>query len=780
MAEQLQSTPATDIPPGPHSSRVAPIQKLIQQWTPLPPSTKSPEEEFQEKYKEAQARFHTATALTRDHSDDPASYTAKVDDVVSCGIRLNELVAEHRAHKDDKERKYQQLFLNQQIALTMGLLDTFGPKLGKAVCQQWETHAKRLSNNPTQSNNIASSAAEVMTDSHLLPNTCHVSQPPNPQNAANETAPVLPVAECSGVQEAHTIDQSSEQAPRPSQAQQKRPASPPRDTPSNPAKRCRPNIPQPPISLTDDRSIHFNDVYQDGNAGTKYIIAPHKGDWYILECKKHKLHFKTTNPIKGARKHLTSGAHGHLRPNYDQTLSMLGTRVTGCTKELADLNNDVTQRPSYEDVGRPSSVLSTESTRSSREYPRMRSTQVIPGLDPKPGEIYTAFWPQTKEFYAILVLPWGSFRQFGWEMTLKSCSGILDRDRDIPSCYKYNRDTESVEWAENFKPGGRSHHKRKYPVLYFDAADVPGKCLVGWVGVNEFRYYDPLDTEIPFKDQVDDFIRRMDERDLSGDVEMGAQAIGLSSGSASDEQQNTGDQPRLGASMRTAIYISDGDDSDDDEVETEARPLSPVQQQPSEPRVKTEPMNEEAPTQLSDAAAAQITTDSVGSANQWNGLDRSLTVPNSGSRVDTNNTHNAAVPNAPAVDDSITSPSHAPMRPVAQMCNDLPAPCGTVPPPREHQNAPVEATGPHAPEAVMAPGDPLANGPAPFARMRNHAAPKNSSPLDLYRYLSSGLPANTIADATENDGLVWMTQRTVAEEHGLRIYETPVRQSSWR
>ncbi|KAF5651895.1 hypothetical protein F25303_3796 [Fusarium sp. NRRL 25303] len=44
-------------------------------------------------------------------------------------------------------------------------------------------------------------------------------------------------------------------------------------------------------------------------------------------------------------------------------------------------------RPSYEDVGRPSSVRSNESTRSSREYPRIRRAQVIHGLDPKPGEI---------------------------------------------------------------------------------------------------------------------------------------------------------------------------------------------------------------------------------------------------------------------------------------------------------------------------------------------------------------------------------------------------------
>ncbi|KLO90135.1 uncharacterized protein Y057_8490 [Fusarium fujikuroi] len=44
-------------------------------------------------------------------------------------------------------------------------------------------------------------------------------------------------------------------------------------------------------------------------------------------------------------------------------------------------------RPSYEDVGRPSSVRSTESMRSSRGYPRIRRAQVIHGLDPKPGEI---------------------------------------------------------------------------------------------------------------------------------------------------------------------------------------------------------------------------------------------------------------------------------------------------------------------------------------------------------------------------------------------------------
>ncbi|RKK16064.1 hypothetical protein BFJ66_g13994 [Fusarium oxysporum f. sp. cepae] len=786
MADQATTSPAIGSPPGVHSSRVAAIQALLQQWTPLPHSTKSPEEEFQEKYKEAQARFDTATALTRGHSEDPASYTAKVDHVVSCGIRLNELVAEHKAHKDDKERKYQQLFLSQQVALIFGLLDTFGPELGKALYKTWRMRGQRPLNNPTQPNTIAGSAAEVTANSSFTTNTSPVSQPLHPQNATNETAPVLPVAESSRVQEARTTGQSSEKAQQPSQAQQKRPASPPHANLSHLAKRSRPNIPQPPKSLTGDRSIDFADVYQDGNAETKYMITFHKDSWYILECKKCKLHFRTINPVKGARKHLTSGAHGHLQPNHDQTIGMLGTRVRDCTKELADLNNDVTQRPSYEALGRPSSVLSTESTSSSREHPRTRSTQVIPGLDPKPGEIYTAFWPKTKQFYAILVLTWGSFRQFGWEMTLKSCSDILDRDRDIPSCYDYDRDTESVEWTENYKPGGRYYHKRKYPVLYFDAADVPGKCLVGWVGVNEFRYYDPHDAEIPFKDKVDDFIQRMGERNLSGDVEMDAQATDSASGNASDQQQNTGaDQPRLGASMRTAIYVSDGDDSDHDEDETEARP-STVRQQPKEPRVKTEPTNEEAPTQPSDAATAQTTTNSVGSesANQWNGLDHTPTVPNPGSRVDANGMLNTAVPNTSAVEDSSISSSHAPPRPGRQICDELPTPCWSGPQPREHQIAPIEDTGPRAPEAVMAPGDPpTANGPAPFARMSNHAALENSAPLDLYGYLSPEFAANTTADAAGNGGLIWMTPRTateVARDRETDIRNAAARRTNWR
>ncbi|KAF5606325.1 uncharacterized protein FSUBG_6159 [Fusarium subglutinans] len=50
---------------------------------------------------------------------------------------------------------------------------------------------------------------------------------------------------------------------------------------------------------------------------------------------------------------------------------------------------------SPQDPGRSLRVLSTESKSSSREYPRTKMAQVIPGLDLKQGEVSTVLWPWT-------------------------------------------------------------------------------------------------------------------------------------------------------------------------------------------------------------------------------------------------------------------------------------------------------------------------------------------------------------------------------------------------
>ncbi|KNB18125.1 hypothetical protein FOXG_15758 [Fusarium oxysporum f. sp. lycopersici 4287] len=790
MADQATTSPAIRSPPARNSSRVPAIQALLQQWTPLLHPTKSPEEEFQEKYKEAQARFDAAAASACGQSD-----TARLDDVLSCINHLKVLKAEREAHKEDEESKYQQLYWEQQEALGLAYLNILGPELGDKVCSKWRQIAQLPLNNPAQPDAIAGPSSQVTTNSYVTPNASPILQsfhPPNPR-AQNESAPILPAAERSRDQETHAISRPLDESQQSSKVQHKRPANPPQGTTPRPAKRPRSNAPQPRGPLTGDRAIDFDDVYQDGNAETKYIITKHKGFWYILECKEHNLHFMSNNPIHGARRHLTAEAHGSLNAKYDETVRLLGTRVLNCNEDQAKLNNEVVHRRTYAHYGRPLSSVSAGPAHSS-EGPQTRSTQFLTGIDPQPGEVYTTFWKETKRFYAILVLPWGSFRPFGWDMNLKDNTGLLRKN--IPTCYKYDHVTEKVEWAELYRPGGKYHHKRKYPVMYIDAPVFPWECAVGWVPVNEFHPYDPNDEGIPHKDKVDEFILGMKERDRlrNGDEELGTaghQATDLAPGHVSDQQQSTEvEHPPLGSSIRLAIEIPD-DDSDTEEVPG----IMPQDADctPDEPRVKTEPANQEVPTQAPDAAMAQTTTNSVGSetANQWKGLDDTPTVPNPNPALDSNGVPHPAAPNTPTIENPSISSSSAPG---GQVYDHLQAPCWRAPQPREHQLVPSEdisQPSPRAPEALMTPGDqnlpPAATGPstsAPLARMDGHAAFEKYAPLDLYGYLAPNYTASTTADVAGNGGLAWMTPAQnateVARDREIDIRKAAARRSNWR
>ncbi|KAF5725189.1 hypothetical protein FMUND_52 [Fusarium mundagurra] len=779
MAEQARPALASGIPPGVHSSRVAPIHKIIQQWTPLLHPTKSPEEKYQERHRKAQAHFEVAAASACVQSD-----AARLDALQSCINQLKELQAEREANKDDEERKYQELYWEQQEALILDLLDTVGPELGDKVCSKWRRRTQLPVNTSVRLDASAGSPTEVApSSSYFTPNASPVLQslhPPIPR-AQNESTPILPTGVTPRDQEIHTPSRPLDETQQSSTAQQKRPANTPQGSLPRPPKRPRSNAPQPRGPLTGDRAIAFDDVYQDGNAATKYIITEHKGFWYILECKKHKLHFMSNNPIHGARRHLTAGTHGHMNANYDETVRQLGTRVLNCDEGKAKLNNLAAQRPTYAQYGRPLSSVSAGSAHSNGG-PQTRSTQFLTGIDPQPGEVYTTFWKKTKRFFAILVLPWGSFRQFGWDMNLMDNTALLKKN--IPVCYDYDPATGTVQWTENYRPGGKYHHKRKYPIMYIDAPVFPWDCAIGWVGVNEFRAYDPNDEGIPHKDQIDEFILRMKDRDRlrngeedSGEAEY--QDDDLVTDDVSDEQQSTEvEQPPLGSCMRLAIEISD-DDSDTEEGSGMIPQYDDWTEEVT--RVKTEPTNPEAP----DAATAQTITNSAGSetANQWNGLDHTPTGPNPDPALDTNGVLHPSVPNTPTVENPGIPSSSAHPRPGGQMYDHLKSPCG--PPPREHHDAPIVDTGPRAPEAVMAPGYPLpANGQAPFAPMIDHAESENSARLDLYGYLAPGYTASATADVAGNNGSEWMTPAQAATEGArdreIDIRNNAARRSNWR
>ncbi|EWG55187.1 hypothetical protein FVEG_13228 [Fusarium verticillioides 7600] len=772
MAEQARPAPARGIPPGIHSSRVAQIHKIIQQWTPLLHPTKSPEEKYQERHREAQAHFEVAAASACVQSD-----AERLDALQSCINQLKELQAEREADKEDEESKYQQLFLEQQEALVMDLIDTFGPELGDQVCNKWRQRAQLPVNSSARLDASAGSPNEVApSSSYFTPNASPVLQafrPPIPR-AQNESTPILPTPRD---QEIHTPSRPLDETQQSSTAQQKRPANTPQGSLPRPPKRPRSNAPQPRGPLTGDRAIDFDDVYQDGNAPTKYIITEHKGFWYILECKKHKLHFVSNNPIHGARRHLTAGTHGHMNANYDEAVRILGTRVLNCDEDKAKQNNLAAQRPTYAQYGRPLSSVSAGSSHSNNGGPQTRSTQFLTGIDPQPGEVYTTFWKKTKRFFAILVLPWGSFRQFGWDMNLMDNTALLKKH--IPVCYDYDPATGTVDWAENYGPGEKYHYKRKYPIMYFDADVFPWECAIGWVAVNEFRAYDPNDEGIDHKDQVNEFILRMKDRDRlrNGEEESGEaehQDGDAAMGDVSDEQQCTEvEQPPLGSCMRLAIEIPD-DDSDTEEGSGMMPQYDDYTEEGT--RVKTEPMNQGTPTQPFGAATAQATTTSSDTANPWHGLDHAPTVPNPIPALDANGVLHPSVPSTPTVESPGVPSSSAHPRPSGHMYDHLHSPCVTAPPPQEHHTAPIVGTGPRAPEAVMAPGNPL---PAPLARMNDHAVSENSARLDLYGYLAPGHSAPTSADVAGVAGSEWMTPAQAATE-GARDREIDIRNNAAR
>ncbi|KAF4342747.1 hypothetical protein FBEOM_3331 [Fusarium beomiforme] len=568
--------PAMESPPMSHSSRAPAIEKLLQEWKPLPHPVKSPEEEFQESCQEAQRQYEAANAAYGQGQGHDAF--TKLEEALACGSRLKELMAAHKANKEEKEREYQQIFLKQQGALFFGLLDLFGRKLGERLCKTWLAH--RTSNDPAKQGTITTSegnrAAHQTTYSDFELATNTAVQPATvpdrtSQNPTNEATPIHNTVETSRDQEARTGYPSLEEAQEPSRSQNKRPPTSPHTKEPRPPKRPRSNVAETNEPLTGDRTIHFDDVFQDGNAATKYVITEYKGNWYILECRKHRMHFRSDNPIRGAWRHLRSSKHDHLQPNYDGTIRLLGTQVLGCTKRLADRNNELSNRPSYENIGRPlSSVSATGST--SPSGPRTRSSRLYVDLDPQPGEIYTTFWPDCKKYFAILVLPWGNFHSFGWEMTLKQ-TGLLGPRIKVPACYKYDPVTETAEWADEYKPGGKHYHKRKYPVLFFDMDNFPWNCGSWWLPVRDFCPYDPDTRGIPFKDKVDQFLIMMQEREQVRNVE------GWESDAGPDESNSAHDNtphqqtsavsqsleaPPEGASLGRVIVIHDSDSEDED------------------------------------------------------------------------------------------------------------------------------------------------------------------------------------------------------------------------
>ncbi|KAF5643010.1 uncharacterized protein FTJAE_3370 [Fusarium tjaetaba] len=747
------------------SERMPALQEWIARWTPQIHPVKSPEQEYQEKFKIAQDSFNSLTQSSQNSFD-----KSTIDETMGCLARIKELMTLHEDTKEQKEQQYQEKIWEKQESCVNELLDLFGPDLDKI-----RRVGRPLPTTTAQSNTtpgaVDTHQPEDTTASCFAPTQDPLTQP----TSTNDSIPSRPNAENTGEpttrpNEPHGPEQNTPSGPskRPVDSQRS-----PESRPTRPTKRVRSDIAQGP--LTGDRTIEFDQVYQNGHAEPKYVIVKHGEFWYILECKKHRLHFNN-HPIRGAVKHLRGKKHNQTSVNFEDAIRALGTRVLHCTDDNVAENNEVARRPSYSEMGRPVNSLSPSVAHS---IPT-RSNQNRTEIDPHPGEVYTTYWSETKKFFAILVLPWRNVGNLGKDLSLT----VKDTEliKKVPSCYRYNHVDESYEWAPQYRPGGESYPKRKYPIMFFDAQVFPGQCRVYWVAARDFQLYDRRVATIPFKDVVDGYIAsRNNSSDQAGPHIDGAQ------GSLSDDPPTAEIFPReeqvTGVPGREIIVIDD--ESDDETGGGEPWPDTPV----AIPIPKTEPQEEP----LTVDNAQQYPGPNHGSASSQQPL--SSAVANRGqhrTNNDLDSHHTLTDPaeylqrldNTGQADSILLNPNHSrqhddmyesqvltgsassnPSFSTQHQATTGNDPLSQWPPVHEHEQAtsnfhsyqpPLPATsGTRAPEAIM----------TPMCHNQNPTHSSQSQPAqatELYGYLNQARSASSQCRLDSNGRLKWLAPKPTA------------------
>ncbi|KAF4414868.1 hypothetical protein FACUT_13894 [Fusarium acutatum] len=730
------------------SERIPAIQEYLARWTAQIHPVKSPEEEFQDNIKIAQDSFNSLTHSSQNSFD-------KLDEILGCGVRIKELMALHEDTKEQKEQEHQKKLWEKEVSLVIELLDLFGPELD-TIPGAVDTH---------QPEDTTASCFAHTQDPLAQPTSTNdsVPSPPNAENAGEPT---------NRPNELHRIEQNTSLGP------QKRPVDSQRSPESRatrPTKRVRSDVAQGP--LTGDRTIEFDQVYQNGQAEPKYVIIKHNRFWYILECKKHRLHFNN-HPIRGAQKHLRSKKHNQTCVNYEEAIRALGTRVLHCTEDNVAENNEVARRPSYSEMGRPVNSLSPSVAHS---LPT-RSNQNLTEIDPKPGEVYTTFWSETKQFFAILVLPWRNIGQLGKDLSLTVKDTALIRK--VPCCYRYNHVDELYEWAPDYRFDGQQYSKRKYPIMYFDALVFPGKCRVDWVAVREFQLYDPQVATIPFKGIVDGYIA---SRNNISHVDSGQ-------GSLSDDRPTAEVFPReeqiTGVTGREIIVIDD--DSDDETGGCGPWPDTPV----GSPVPKTEPQEKPmtvgkaqqdkstnhrnvSPQQPLKAGVAnhsqRRTSEDVGSHDNLIGSAEFLRRADTVSQTESILLNPGHARQCDDMPESLVPTGTASTNPLLNMQPQAP-PVGDAPlsqwPPTllvgEHEPSPIDnlsfpshqlpqsvTTDTRAPEAIM----------APLPHNQNPTDSSQSQPAqatELYGYFNQARSASSQCRIDSNGRLKWLAPKTTA------------------
>ncbi|KAJ4128034.1 hypothetical protein NW768_008318 [Fusarium equiseti] len=480
---------------------ISQFNKFCERWISKAHSTESPKESYLIKLNDADRRYRDAyRTWEREGIDSPSA--GELDHMLACGGDLKKL-KDRKEAVDQEEIEYQQKYKDVEKFMVQDLLNTVGRLIPKHHITEWLAKQPGLpapahepvDDEPPLANIESDILPRLLSSEDQRPpmDTTTTPPPPNSTNEVNQSIEVVPLRQGETKPEFRSQKRAISSSPEPPTINKRR-------------------RPESSASLTD-RVIEFDEVYQHGRATKKYVIEFYRGDWYVVECEKHNKVFTTKNPLNGARSHLKGSSHPDSSPTTETAIRLFGRLVLNCNDGLAELNNSVAVRPSYDEQGHPDSEFHPpeDLTHDTVNSPQTRYSQSVlaPQVDPQPGEVFTAFWPKDKRYYAILILPWDSFRPLGipgWEESSLQDTPHLKFPDEIPASCEYDPCTGVVGFADAYKFGEPQAAQREYPIMYFDAAEYPWKCNYGWVPVTEMCQYDPSDSSIPHKRQVDQFL----------------------------------------------------------------------------------------------------------------------------------------------------------------------------------------------------------------------------------------------------------------------------------
>lgn len=288
------------------------------------------------------------------------------------------------------------------------------------------------------------------------------------------------------------------------------------------------------------KTILFDEVNaekKDWRVEDIYMIIeyPAKSDkWYILRCQTCDLICFTVN---GASKHLTGKMHS-INGKWDRAVEELGIQVVDCGEEKARRNNAALEEAfkqghQYErklghrrrqtSIGSCHQKPTTSHGRQDGEgnMPKDKAdsedSEYVPSdeegyalvpederqiepvlgvVEPVAGELYQAYWEESKTWYLTTVLPLRELDEIGITGNLRS----LNLVHTIPPCYEVDRNgLDIIGWKDSFEGSGTRVSEREFPCLFFHENfqvppigefAPPGGRHYAWVSARDLRYTD--------------------------------------------------------------------------------------------------------------------------------------------------------------------------------------------------------------------------------------------------------------------------------------------------